>query len=92
MKRITSRDERRVSEVIEAVGRLARQQIGDLPDHVQDLAWMAVASAIVGAAIHDSTEPWKVVDMVSAVFVAMISVEDFEKAEAALELQRLRQH
>lgn len=82
---MTPHDERLVSEVIEAVGKLARRRIRGLPKHTQDLAWTTVAAAIVGAAINDSSEPYKVVSMVFSVFVALVPSEDLLKVGGMLQ-------
>lgn len=84
MSEYTARDERLIAEVIEAMGKLARTRIRRLPAHTQDLAWASVAAAIVGAAIHDSSDASRVVSMVSAIFVSMVSSADLLKVGNAI--------
>ena len=84
MKPITPHDEKLMVDIIDRIGKMTRKRIRLLPEHVQDAAWASIAAAIVGAALNDSTEPWKVLHIVTGVFTAMMPSEDIKKVGAMI--------
>jgi hypothetical protein len=64
--------EKNVQAVIRDIGMATRKRINELPEEDRDNAWAFVASAIYGAALHDSTDPRRTLDLMSAVTAGMV--------------------
>jgi len=69
------KSEKRLCAMISEIGALTRQRIRELPEgEDRDIAWAAVACAIVGAALHEGDRR-KVMQLVTAVASGMAASE-----------------
>lgn len=70
-----------IASIVRDIGTETRRRICKLPKSEQSIAWAAVASAITGAAVHDSLDPDKVISMVEATMNAMLTATLIDVAE-----------